>query len=61
MSSESLVHHLTSLIPAMKVLFMSGYVVEPRPADQALQEAPVLQKPFTPHALLQQVRAVLDS
>ncbi|MGQ9550305.1 MAG: response regulator, partial [Roseiflexus sp.] len=61
MSSESLVHHLTSLIPAMKVLFMSGYVVEPRPNDRALQEAPVLPKPFTPSALLQRVRAVLDS
>jgi two-component system cell cycle sensor histidine kinase/response regulator CckA len=61
MSSESLAHHLTSLIPQMKVLFMSGYVVEPRPDDQALQEAPVLQKPFTPTALLQRVRAVLDS
>ena len=61
MSSESLAHHLTSLIPQMKVLFMSGYVVEPRPDVQALQEATVLQKPFTPTALLQRVRAVLDS
>jgi CheY-like chemotaxis protein len=61
MSSESLAHHLTSLIPQMKVLFMSGYVVEPRPDDQALGEATVLQKPFTPTALLQRVRAVLDS
>ncbi|MBO9363543.1 MAG: response regulator [Roseiflexus sp.] len=61
MSGESLALHLTSLIPQMKVLFMSGYVVELRPNDQALQEAPVLQKPFTPTALLQRVRAVLDS
>ncbi|MCL6541350.1 MAG: response regulator [Roseiflexus sp.] len=61
MSSESLAHHLTSLIPQMKVLFMSGYVVEPRPDVQPLQEATVLQKPFTPTALLQRVRAVLDS
>lgn len=56
-ASQSLVSH-----PEMRVLFMSGYT------DQAIVHHGVLdegtnfiQKPFSPHALAQKVREVLDS
>jgi len=52
---------LTAARPAMKVLFMSGY------PDEVVQQeggpgtgTHLLQKPFTPTQLLEQVRATLD-
>jgi two-component system cell cycle sensor histidine kinase/response regulator CckA len=59
MSGRELAEHATALRPGMKVLYMSGYtdvIAEQPAADQA----PFLQKPFTPDALLAKIRDVLD-
>jgi CheY-like chemotaxis protein len=62
MNGRMLVERLTAQRPAVRVLFMSGYtdddmlrrgIVDPRMA--------FFQKPFTPEALANKVREVLDS
>ena len=62
MNGRVLVERLTAQRPAVRVLFMSGYtdddilrrgIVDPRMA--------FLQKPFTPEALANKVREILDS
>ncbi len=61
LSGGKLAQHITTLHPDLKVLFVSGYT------DSALVqhgvvtgEVDCLLKPFTPEALTQKVRAVLD-
>jgi CheY-like chemotaxis protein len=61
MSGRELVSRLTPLRPTMRVVYMSGY------SDDAIAHHGVLdpgtaffQKPFTPRALAQMVRDVLD-
>ncbi|MDP1570524.1 MAG: PAS domain S-box protein [Vicinamibacterales bacterium] len=62
MSGPELASRLTTLQPGLRVLFMSGY------PDEALSRHGMdghafhfLQKPFTPTALLDRVRRVLDT
>ena len=45
----------------IRVLYMSGYERESLPAESAPPAEAFLPKPFTPEALLQKVRAALDT
>ncbi|HZV06945.1 MAG TPA: response regulator [Gemmataceae bacterium] len=61
MSGGQLAERLASLLPTMKVLFMSGYTDDAILHHGSLEaEAPFLHKPFSPEALAQKVREVLD-
>jgi len=59
MSGREVAERLTSARPTMKVLFVSGHAAEEQPADVA-RGSTFLRKPFTPDALAQKVRAILD-
>jgi two-component system cell cycle sensor histidine kinase/response regulator CckA len=60
-NGKELAGRLTALLPAMHVLFMSGYS-ETVVHDGVLEEGlNFIQKPFTPAALLRKLREVLDS
>jgi len=62
MSGPEVVKKITSLKPAMRVLFISGYTDEALVHHGILQTgAGFLQKPFLPGALVRKVREVLDS
>jgi CheY-like chemotaxis protein len=60
-SGADLARRLKTLRPTMKVLFMSGYTEEAM-AQHGLLDLPfaLLEKPFTPQALLTEVRETLD-
>jgi CheY-like chemotaxis protein len=58
MSGPELADRLSSVRPAMKVLFMSGYV--DRTAVPDFASVSFLQKPFTPETLSRKVRLILD-
>jgi CheY-like chemotaxis protein len=61
MSGHELAKRLTSKYPKMRVLFMSGYTFNVIAQGGMLEEGVVfLQKPFTPSALADKVREVLD-
>ena len=62
MNGAQVARHVHELCPRARVLFVSGYS-ENDMADQGLEALAfqVLQKPFTPDALTQKVRAVLDA
>lgn len=55
LSGPELVDQIRRLRPAVKVLFMSGYALPPS------LSAPFLQKPFTIHSLVRELRTVLES
>jgi CheY-like chemotaxis protein len=56
-----LIERLRSARPGLRVLFMSGYTDDAILHHGVLEEGmPFLAKPFTPHALAQKVREVLD-
>ena len=60
-SGRQLAAELTVRRPSMKILYMSGYANTSGPNSDILQEeAPFLQKPFTPAVLHAKVREVLD-
>jgi two-component system, cell cycle sensor histidine kinase and response regulator CckA len=64
-SGRELAKRLTARHPKMRVLYMSGYtfsIVQQTAAQSGLLEDGVsfLQKPFTPSALSEKVREVLD-
>ncbi len=57
-----LAERLKASYPGLKVLFISGYTDDIlRQAERLRAKVPFLSKPFTPTALAQKVRAVLDS
>jgi two-component system cell cycle sensor histidine kinase/response regulator CckA len=56
-----LLDRLVSARPAVRVLYMSGYAGEAVRHVLLVEDTPFLQKPFTPHALVEKVRAVLDA
>jgi PAS domain S-box-containing protein len=61
MSGRELANRLNELRPEMKVLFMSGYTDDAIVHQGVLDEDEnFIQKPFTPNALGQKVREVLD-
>jgi DNA-binding NtrC family response regulator len=56
-----LIERLRLVRPDLRVLYMSGYTDDAIIHHGVLEEGiPFLQKPFTPHALAQKVREVLD-
>jgi PAS domain S-box-containing protein len=59
MSGPELARSLRSLVPTMKVLYMSGYANVPEGGVQI--DAPLLQKPFSTKELMRAVRDILDS
>jgi signal transduction histidine kinase len=57
-----LIERLRNSRPDLRLLYMSGYTDEAIVHHGVLDEGiPFLQKPFTPHALAQKVREVLDA
>ena len=52
-----------ALRSGVKVLFMTGYAPESTRMAQLLEsgKVPVIEKPFTPHALAAKVRSLLDA
>jgi len=61
-SGRELARRMTSRFPRMRVLYMSGYTDNVLAQDGVLERGlSFLQKPFTPAALAQKVRDVLDA
>jgi CheY-like chemotaxis protein len=62
MSGTELAHQLSTLRPAIKILFMSGYTNDTDALRRIAEgEIPLLEKPFTTEALARQVRVALDT
>jgi two-component system, cell cycle sensor histidine kinase and response regulator CckA len=62
MSGRELADHVARLRPALPVLFMSGYTNDEITRRGLLNPGvPFLQKPFSPEALANKVREVLDA
>jgi PAS domain S-box-containing protein len=62
MSGPEVADHLSSMRQGLQVLYMSGYAQDTIERYGVLvRECVFLQKPFTPTALLSQVRAALDA
>jgi CheY-like chemotaxis protein len=61
LGGREVAEQMTKLYPAVKVLFLSGYTEDSVVRHGILQgEVEFLQKPFSPGALAQKVREVLD-
>jgi signal transduction histidine kinase len=61
-SGPNLAARLREHIPQLRVLYMSGYTDDPSAMHRQLRGGvPLLQKPFTPAALAEQVRLALDA
>ena len=62
LSGPNLAARLTSQIPNLRVLYMSGYTDDAMPTHgKHWGSVPLLQKPFTPGQLAERVRLCLDS
>jgi PAS domain S-box-containing protein len=61
LGAAGLVERLRARWPAMRVLLMSGYNAQRIGADDVARGLATLTKPFTPDALLRQVRTCLDA
>jgi PAS domain S-box-containing protein len=59
LSGRALAEHLTSLRPALKVLYLSGHTDDTVLRHGVQQDAAFLQKPFSPDDLARAVRATL--
>jgi signal transduction histidine kinase len=60
MNGRTLVEHLMSLEPKLRVLYMSGYTDDVIAQHGVLEpETPFLQKPFTPRMLAEKMREIL--
>jgi two-component system, cell cycle sensor histidine kinase and response regulator CckA len=59
MSGPELAAHVAAVQPELKVLFISGYTDVATVHQGVLENAPYLQKPFTPGALVCKVREIL--
>ena len=61
-NGRQLARHVTSVAPQMRVIYMSGYADDVIAYHGILDEATTLvQKPFSPSALLLKLREVLDA
>lgn len=61
MNGRQLAAHLMARYPALRTLLISGYHDDAiSPADGTEAGLPLLRKPFTPAALTQRVREILD-
>lgn len=61
MSGQELANQLKSKWPEMRVLYMSGYIHNPVIHQDIIKDKMAyIQKPFTPEALAQKVREILD-
>jgi len=60
MNGGALAQNLSERHPKMRVLFTSGYMDDVIVQEVVANGAQFLPKPFTPEALTQKVRAVLD-
>ncbi len=61
MNGRDLARHLHAEQPHLRVLYMTGYADSALASHGVLQtQAPVIQKPFSPRALAEQVRELLD-
>ncbi|MEA3247904.1 MAG: ATP-binding protein, partial [Gemmatimonadota bacterium] len=60
-SGIELARRVTTVRPALRVLFMSGYSSEAWGRHAGALQHPLLQKPFTPRTLARRVREVLDA
>jgi signal transduction histidine kinase len=60
MSGLELARRLTAMRPTLRVLYMSGFVAEPRSYPPTEGGTTFLQKPIRPASLLAKVREVLD-
>jgi PAS domain S-box-containing protein len=62
MRGGELAHHLRQRIPSLRIVYMSGYADDTiGPHGEPGVGVVFLQKPFTPHALIQHVRQALDA
>jgi two-component system cell cycle sensor histidine kinase/response regulator CckA len=61
MNGPELAERLRSLRPDVRVLFLSGYAGPARATRGLVASLPVLDKPYTLHALAHAVRSVLDA
>jgi CheY-like chemotaxis protein len=60
MRGPELARRLRARFPEIKIAFMSGYLDQDTSREEILQEASVLQKPFSRDALLRQIRGAFD-
>ena len=60
-SGPTLAARLKAHAPGLRVLYVSGYTEDVTVENEGRGGTPVLQKPFTPAALAERVRAILDS
>jgi two-component system cell cycle sensor histidine kinase/response regulator CckA len=61
MSGRELSERLTTMRPALKTLFMSGYTDHALLPEDLTPGAEFLQKPFTPEVFARRVRRILDA
>lgn len=60
MRGPELARRLKARFPELRIVFMSGYLDQDTCREEILQEASVLQKPFSRDGLLRQIRGAFD-
>ena len=61
MFGYELSRRLESLVPKMKVIYMSGYTDQSIIRSALMRGASFIQKPMTPEAVVRQIRQALDA